>query len=357
MRTKAQVFFAWTPLHLLIATAAAATEGSSARILIWLGSDNQQWAAFVSSRGAPWTRVIDLSRWFSLGFWQYLRHYRRIREDVTQLLAGILAEHDLTEIAVATEDEYASLVFIQAYGAMSGQNPWSMVSLLEDGTGLYFWTRQRRPVRHAVKLGLDAISWRGAIPRTFGYLSGNRRLRKIYSVCPRLVPVRAGKRIVDIGEQFAAARRSMAHATAREIQALPPRSAVVLSERSWAVSASQERRLITEMLRHLRERCGVEHVYVKFHHFDPPEKKELYARLGCREEVGSPHIPYEILHARLTPDYVVSISSAALFYCSLSGEPGLRMAFCGGLRGFEKVAALYSRSRVCVRKGTGDDAR
>jgi hypothetical protein len=356
MKTEARIFFAWTPLHLLIAAAAAATGGPSARILIWLGSDNPEWTA-LASRQSLWTRMIDLSRWFSLDFWQYLRHYRRLRGDLAKVVEEIFAEHDLTEIAVATEDEYASLVFIQAYGAISGRNPWRLVSLLEDGTGLYFWTRQRQPVRHAVKLGLDAVLLRGAIPRTFGYLSGNWHLRKIYAVCPNLVPVGAGKQIVDIGKGFASLRRSLAEAAAGSVAPLPQHSAVILSERSRLTSKAQERRLIAEMVRYLRNGCGATHIYVKYHHFDPPEKKALYAEFGVREEVGSPHLPYEILHDRLRPAYLVSVSSAALFYCSLCEQPGERVAFCGGLRGLERVAELYSRSHVCVRGGTGDDAR
>ena len=64
----------------------------------------------------------------------------------------------------------------------------------------------------------------------------------------------------------------------------------------------------------LKNECGIKNIYVKYHHFDPPSKKEIFNALGVKE-ISSPNLSYEILHPYLNPEYVVPVGSGALFYC------------------------------------------
>jgi hypothetical protein len=281
-----------------------------------------------------------------LSFWGYLTNYGRVFEGMKNLLIKELVDFAINEISVASDDEYLSLIFIKAYRATFDKDPWSKVSLHEDGTGLYFWTRQRRKIRHLAKLCIDNVLLKGCLPRTLGYFSGNALIRKIYAVCPELVPNKIDKEIVDISNQF----RNMLPMCLQNVQPispLPPASGIILSERSRIISGKDEIRLIRKMISFLKNECGIKNIYVKYHHFDPPSKKEIYNALGVRE-ISSPNLPYEILHPYLNPEYVVSVGSAALFYCSLFENRTKFVAFCREEKSMAGISKLYRQRGIIV---------
>ena len=119
-----------------------------------------------------------------------------------------------------------------------------------------------------------------------------------------------------------------------KISNLPSLSGIILSEplsKGKIVSFNEEINLMKRMGSFLQKECGAKRVYVKYHHSDSVAKKRIVENMGF-EEITSPYLCYELLHPLLKPDWVVSVCSSALFYCSLFGGCGKLISFSQGIK-------------------------
>jgi len=163
------------------------------------------------------------------------------------------------------------------------------------------------------------------------------------------VACKKGKEIVDIRNKFLRALFMCAEKM-QQIPVLPDNSGIILSEclhEAGHMSFSEEVKLIKEMVKFLQENCGVQNIYVKYHHFDRPYKREIFNRLRI-EEISLGSLPYEILHICLRPKYVAAFCSSAFFYCSFLESSSKLIAFCGGRKNWGKVSELFSQRGILV---------
>lgn len=353
IRTKGvRIFFAWTPLQILMATAAAYTLPETHLVFIWAGPKKVAWKELMS-KCSVWDDVIDFSKWGQIGFWEYIKHYDNIYRDLQELFTKKLANYDIQEVAIASDDEYLSLILFRAYKETFNKSLWKRVSLLEDGMGLYLRTNHDLFVRHLTKLGISILLRKRIQPLTLKYFSTNPLIRKIYATSPKSVPQQQEKQIINISSEFKEVILTFSESI-NGVSPLPLGSGLILSETfsPTAGSIQEEKRLINDMVAFLKKRCRNENIFVKYHHYDPPYKREIFRSYGVKELI-CPSVPYELLHPHLKPEYLISYWSSALVYSFMLGYPGQFVAFCGSYGNcrrslYRRTAEFYSHHGIEV---------
>lgn len=346
-KPPARVFFAWTPLNSLIAAAAVRAVPGGHSVLVWLGAPKNPW--FEKVRTMPgWDKIVDLSLWGLLGFREYLLRYRQLSESINNLLSALLVEYDIREVGVNSADEYVSLLFIKLWGKRGGFDPWPKVSMFEDGLGLYFRSRPPRVGQYLLKLSSGLLLRRNVLPLTLGHFAANPSVRKIYATIPEALPLNHGKEVSDIHIQFL--EIAMEHSIRlKSHRNLPPGSALILSSNlsPQVMSAAEEIRLIEEMIGYCNSK-KVNNIYVKLHHYDAPDKIDLFKRYGV-QIIDFFGIPYEVVHPKLRPDYLLSVASSSLYLCSFFPHPCQIVAFCNSINEFPQIPDFFSSRGIITR--------